>query len=244
MSLKNELRIVEAANSAAKIPGLKRLLSFVYRPYQKFMIRRRRKLFLKNGLELLNKFNLCCQENSINYTLAFGTLLGAVREKGFISHDLDIDVWVWASDRPKDMEYVLSRYGFKKNHSFIVDNGEKGCEETYVYKGVTIDIFYIYEAVDKLPYCCDFHSAGDVATWEKSMEKYGYVCARRIELPFVKERELTMFYNHQFYIPSNYHRILSLRYGEDYMIPNPGWFNGDNQNIVEWRDKKAIFTFS
>ena len=243
MNLKNELRIVQAANTAARVPGLKNLFSLFYRPYQRLMNNRRRKYFLKNGLALLNQFHRCCEENNIEYTLAFGTLLGAVREKGFIRHDLDIDVWVWHENRPKDMEGIMSKYGFKLDHSFMVDNGNSGCEETYIYKGVTIDVFYIYDAIDSLPYCCDFHPAEGLATWEKSMDKLGYVGARRIELPFNKERTMTDFYTLSFYIPNNYHDILSLRYGSDYMIPNPGWSNGANPNIIEWSGKKAIFRF-
>lgn len=243
MNLKYELRVVQAANTASKIPGLKRVLSFFYRPYQKLMNTRRRKTFLRNGLDLLEQFHRCCEENKIDYTLAFGTLLGAVREKGFISHDLDIDVCIWAADKPKDVEYILSKYGFKLDHSFKIDNGQAGCEETYIYKGVSIDIFYIYDAIARFPYCCDFYPIGDTVTWEKSMDTFGYVGARRLELPFTKERELVDFYTSKFFIPSNYHDILSLRYGEDYMIPNPGWSNGNNPHIIEWNEKKAEFHF-
>ena len=38
----------------------------------------------KSLFEMLNVFDSFCRENNIEYSLAYGTLLGAVRHKGFI----------------------------------------------------------------------------------------------------------------------------------------------------------------
>ena len=43
-------------------------------------------------LKLLIKFDEICRNNKINYSLHGGTLLGCIREKGFIPWDDDIDV--------------------------------------------------------------------------------------------------------------------------------------------------------
>lgn len=42
--------------------------------------------------ELLCKFDLFCKSNDVEYFLIYGTLLGAVRHKGFIPWDDDIDL--------------------------------------------------------------------------------------------------------------------------------------------------------
>lgn len=49
-------------------------------------------------LELLKAFKNICEKENIWYSLAFGTVLGAVRHKGFIPWDSDADVAIQLSD--------------------------------------------------------------------------------------------------------------------------------------------------
>lgn len=54
-------------------------------------------------LEILHAFDLFCKENALNYFATAGTLLGAVRHKGFIPWDDDVDLCM----KTDDMERLL-----------------------------------------------------------------------------------------------------------------------------------------
>lgn len=53
------------------------------------------------GLDMLLKLDSVCKQNNLRYYLAYGTLLGAVRHKGFIPWDDDVDVIMPREDLEK-----------------------------------------------------------------------------------------------------------------------------------------------
>lgn len=48
----------------------------------------------KESFKVLKKLDEICSKNNITYYLAFGTLIGAIRHKGYIPWDDDVDVWM------------------------------------------------------------------------------------------------------------------------------------------------------
>ena len=60
-------------------------------------------------LELLSKFDEICVENNITYFAQYGTLLGAVRHKGFIPWDDDIDLCMFRNEFNRLMD-VINKY--------------------------------------------------------------------------------------------------------------------------------------
>lgn len=59
-------------------------------------------------LKSLKKLDQICAELNINYFLAYGTLIGAIRHNGFIPWDDDIDVFFMRHDLEKLLDYFES----------------------------------------------------------------------------------------------------------------------------------------
>lgn len=111
----------------------------------------------KVELEMLIEFDKVCRENNLRYYLIGGTFLGAIRHKGFIPWDDDIDVAMPRSDYNKfmKMQDKLPSYYFIQNdrsdrhytYNFakIRDSRTTYIENFYaahrINHGVWIDIF-------------------------------------------------------------------------------------------------------
>ena len=197
-----------------------RLYNFLYMPYIKFINRKKRLRLKKNGTEILKKLNLAFEELNMQYWLEFGTLLGAVREKGIISHDLDLDIATWKYSYSDKIATILSKYGFNLVRTIILDENI-GLEETYSYKGVNIDIFYFEKISENLAKCHSFYIDKTLG-YTETVNKYGGLFPLEITLPFSKLLKYT-FLGVQVYIPDVYKEQLACHYGEDYMIPNSNW---------------------
>ena len=52
-------------------------------------------------VDILKDVHHFCEENGLHYTLAFGSMLGAIRHKGYIPWDDDIDIALLRPDYEK-----------------------------------------------------------------------------------------------------------------------------------------------
>ena len=52
-------------------------------------------------MDILKAIDLFCKQNNIKYSLAFGTLLGAIRHQGYIPWDDDLDIMLLREDYTK-----------------------------------------------------------------------------------------------------------------------------------------------
>lgn len=86
----------------------------------------------KQLLELLTVFDGICKKYGLKYTIFYGTLLGAVRHKGFIPWDDDIDVAMPRPDYEKLIEIInKENCGLDENYVFSKDRG-KGTYYSFV----------------------------------------------------------------------------------------------------------------
>lgn len=78
----------------------------------------------KLQVEMLNYIDMFCKKNNLNYSLCGGTLLGAVRHKGYIPWDDDIDIFMPRNDYEKFIELQNKEFG---KYKIINPFTTKGC---------------------------------------------------------------------------------------------------------------------
>jgi len=184
---------------------------------------------------VLERFNRCMEDNHIKYTLIYGSLLGAFRDKKWLANDCDIDTMISIEDYGPHIETSLKKNGFRLLRSYSVNDGKGGLEQTYVLKKIRIDIFYLYppKTADGLPYCCDFGNMPGCLTRKESVKKYGGLRTYKQYFVMPSGIEHILFEGLSLPIPTNADEILKCVYGEDYMIPNPYW---DVNNKDKYRE--------
>ena len=91
---------------------------------------------------LLLKFDEYCGKHNIKYRLEAGTLLGAIRHKGFIPWDDDIDVAMKREDYDKFIKCIEED---DLGSDFVVMTPDKLAKETKHFHDFTTRIFYTKE---------------------------------------------------------------------------------------------------
>jgi len=203
----------------------------------KYKQKQQRKILHNNGKEALEKLKEVFNELNIDWFLVYGTLLGAYRDKDFISHDIDIDIGLFFSDYSKQIENTMVKYGFTKKHEFLVDNGKFAVEETYEYKGIGIDIFYFKVMNEKLIGYDFINEEG--LSWDKTIQKYGGLLVRELTFPY-EGLDKIKFLGSYYPIPKNPKKHLSSHYGESFMIKDNKWKPNKVTNVKYLYNKLGV----
>ena len=234
-------KIVKVVRFVCKIPFMLRIKNALLPYWNHLEENYINKNVRKYGIGVLADFDTVMNKNNIHYAVFAGTLLGAIREKGLLKHDMDIDTMMFNKNYSENTQKLLEKEGFKLIRQFLVEDGKVAREETYAKKGVHIDIYYIYSDERFPTYQCDFYQADGAKNNGESMEKFGYVRVRRLEFPVSEKVRRVDFENIKVNVPFNAEEWLEYRYGKNYMIPDPNFKDkGDNPNIIDWVEYKGV----
>ena len=115
-------------------------------------------------LNILREIDRVCREHNLTYWLAFGTAIGAVRHKGFIPWDDDVDLFMTAEDleelekyqssfspnyfiqsRRTDPEYGLMITRVRDSNTTLIENEEADRD---INHGVFVDIYPLFNCPD------------------------------------------------------------------------------------------------
>ncbi len=143
--------------------------------------------------ENLFLFEELCNRFGIEYMLSYGTLLGAVREKDFISHDEDIDVVLKEDFRPKFLERLED---FRANGFELVRFDRRGLY-SLMRKGEYIDLYFFRHYMER--------------EWECSGVLIGD--------EFMQTPDEIELFGHTFKTHSNHIGMLECEYGEKWSVP-------------------------
>lgn len=111
--------------------------------YKKFQI------YQQKAAHTLQILHTICEKNGIHYQLAFGSLLGAIRDNGQIPWDYDIDIVIPTQERKEFIECLKEElthefyfYSVEQSNScehFITRVAPKGFDTHFLH----VDVFYI-----------------------------------------------------------------------------------------------------
>lgn len=145
---------------------------------------------IQNGsLEILKKIDKICNDLNLEYFLAYGTLIGAIRHHGFIPWDDDVDIWMprkeyqrfidFCVNNPDELEpYVLMSQYNKKDYPHGI--------------GRLVDPRFTLDVKNEIPYglglFVDIYPLDGAGDTEKEYKKRKKVASRYSSLCFLSSR--------------------------------------------------------
>lgn len=165
-------------------------------------------------------FKKIMDKNNLKFILAYGTLLGAIREKDFITHDEDIDVIMLNEDRDNFIELLFK---FREVGLEVVRNRDDLI--SIIRDDEYIDIYFFKK-------------------WGMGLRKNGKY---RTKETFLFETKKYSFLGKEFDIPKDYIGYLEYHYGPDWNIPKKhahSYIVGNSTKIKDFLRRKFSKSYS
>ena len=178
--------------------------SFFFKP--KYLYQGRKKIGKKIARTNLLTIRNILKKSKIRWGLIFGTLLGAFREKDFITHDDDVDIFIYDEDR-KILINLLHEF---KNYGFEVVRYEKDSLLSIMRKNEQID-FYLFKKTLLGRRCLDYY-----------IPKIHFKRIGKIK-----------FFNKYFPTVDKINQYLIFQYGKDWKVPKKNAYLKSN---IQWKN--------
>ena len=192
----------------------------------KIQMRKQNRAFMKYGLAALREAEAAADEAGCRLFLAFGSLLGAYREKGFIPFDCDLDTGMLASERSDCFVQAMQRHGLTLLRQYYVKETGRICEDKYDYKGVHLDVHFFYPSSDNT-ICCELCLPHESKSWRDANATDGFPAIVRTVPASTFSKQV--FLGLHVFLPDNTEAWLKTLYGEHFMTPDPKWSMGDHK---------------
>jgi len=206
-------------------------------PFISYNKKKRSKNVNQKGNELLDVLMSLSKKNNVIIWPEFGTLLGAYRNKSFISYDPDIDMGVFAEDFTDTLMVAIEELGVSKHRCmYLVNKGTKEkrlVELTLNYKGLLFDLFLS----DRI----DSHTRRVYVSYSKISEIDNKYKVKYYTIDYNNDNEKICINGQNLSFPGNVNNYLESIYGKDYMTPIKGWIPPKYNPIMTYLDNNVYF---
>lgn len=216
-------------------------LKFLYEPihqlYRLYSVPHRRRILRKRGPEVLADLVQIFKRHSIPAFAAYGTLLGFVREKGFIPHDEDMDFGIMPDTMtPQQLLHILldEEKGFVVK--FIYKYRKRVSEFKVAYKGIPMDFFFFDRVCNHFISHLLFYIPG------KKYAEPNANTIREVTFAAVDRLKVTNVLGVDFPVPENDVEVLESLYGTSWMIPDKKWNDGKRPHIEDSNELGYLIT--
>lgn len=206
----------------------------IYEPlhwmYRLYSVPHRKRMLRKRGVDVLKHVADVIEKHQIPAFAAYGTLLGFVRDGGFLKNDDDIDLGIMPGEwNPKRVLKTLleDEEGFK--YLFGFKYKDKMTEFKLEYDGIPIDFFF-YSDDGKQFFAGSYHWFKDVKYPAPNANSAQRVCEPRIE-----GLEKISVYGFDFPVPANTEYVLEHLYG-NWRVPDNNWNDNKHPGIEDLPD--------
>lgn len=195
--------------------------------YRLYSVPYRRRVLRKNGRAVLTHLAEVIEKYKIPAFAAYGTLLGFVRDNGFLSNDDDIDLGILPGDwTPSRLLKVLLEEEKGFSFMFAFSYNDRVTEFKLRYGGVPIDFFFYEDDGDKF-YAGSYHYFPDVSYPAPNANSAQRVCEPRIE-----KLDKICVYGVNFPVPANTEHVLEQLYG-NWRVPDTNWDDNKHPGIED-----------